>query len=121
MFQEKSNLLLYREVDWNPDRIPDSATRGVLASLRLSQTPIIVDAAGVKRFERTELVKRFLARGVPEDGLVAGAEALTNANKESRASGAEHVAIMQAAQPEWKHSISGVCGSVSGAISRSMC
>jgi len=63
MFQEKSNLLLYREAIWNPDSIPDSAfdSRTMLASLRLSHTPITVDALGVKHMKHTELVKRAMA------------------------------------------------------------
>lgn len=99
MFQEKSNLLLYREAIWNPDRIADSAldSRTMLASLRLSHTPITVDASGVKHMKHTELVKRAMAQGIKEEVLIQSAEGLLNIHKATQArqaSAAERVALL---------------------------
>ncbi|KAF6819192.1 hypothetical protein CPLU01_13135 [Colletotrichum plurivorum] len=72
-FRTKSNLMLYREAGWNVDRIPDSAIEPIslLGTMRLSQTKHAVDpVTGVRRFEDTELVRRFRERGVDEDELI---------------------------------------------------
>lgn len=110
MFQEKSNLLLYRQAIWNPDRIPDSALdcHTMLAALRLSHTPITVDSTAVKHVEHTELVKRAMTRGMDEETLIQLAEGLINIHKATQVSAAEHFASLQAAQPGYRHSLSGV-------------
>ncbi|KAL1858888.1 hypothetical protein Daus18300_009757 [Diaporthe australafricana] len=74
-FKKKSNILLYREVDWNPDRIEDKdiTVGSLLAMLRLSQTRKILDPeTGKHRLEETELVKRHLAQkpGLDADELL---------------------------------------------------
>ncbi|KAH6611384.1 hypothetical protein Trco_001404 [Trichoderma cornu-damae] len=69
LFKQKSNLLLYRSADWDPDRIPDSDVdpMSALGMIRLSQTRRISDpGASTWRLEETELVKRTRAAGIDE-------------------------------------------------------
>lgn len=78
-FTLKSNLILYREANWNTERIPerDIAIGSLLGMMRLSQTRQFFDPeTGKRRLEPTELVRRHLAAktdGKPiqnEDSLV---------------------------------------------------
>lgn len=63
-FTLKPNLILYREANWNTDRVPESEIRvgSLLGMMRLIQTKQSVDPeTGKRRFEPTELVRRHLA------------------------------------------------------------
>ncbi|KAK4034762.1 hypothetical protein C8A01DRAFT_48910 [Parachaetomium inaequale] len=71
-FRLKSNLILYRQSDWNAERIPDAdiPIASMLGMLSLSQTKQTVDpATGRKRPEETDLVKRARAQGWSDEGL----------------------------------------------------
>src|SRR5207247_1372305 len=68
-FKSKANLLLYRNAEWNQERIPESdiAVGSMLAMLRLGQTKRVVDpATGERRLEDTDLVRRARAEGMSE-------------------------------------------------------
>ncbi|KAK4210691.1 hypothetical protein QBC37DRAFT_447678 [Rhypophila decipiens] len=78
-FKAKSDLLLYYQANWDPDRVPDAELYlgSVLLGFRLSETKRIIDpATGEPKLEETELVRRMkevhpdsvldkLARGLP--------------------------------------------------------
>lgn len=75
IFTLKPNLILYREANWNTERVPESEIRvgSLLGVMRLSQTKQSVDPeTGKRRFEPTELVRRHLAAKV--DGKPATSE-----------------------------------------------
>ncbi|KAK3317561.1 hypothetical protein B0T19DRAFT_435196 [Cercophora scortea] len=62
VFTVKSDLILYHQANWNPDRIPDAdiPLASLLQGLRLSQTKRVVDpATGKLTFEETDLVRRM--------------------------------------------------------------
>ncbi|KAK3689338.1 hypothetical protein B0T22DRAFT_513680 [Podospora appendiculata] len=64
VFTVKSELVMYYQANWNPDRIPDTdlTIGSLLASQRLSQTRRVVDpATGKVAFEETELVRHLRA------------------------------------------------------------
>lgn len=68
-FTLKPNLILYREANWNTERVPerDITIGSLLGTMRLSQTKQSFDPeTGKRRLEPTELVRRHLA--VKEDG-----------------------------------------------------
>lgn len=68
-FTLKPNLILYREANWNTERVPerDITIGSLLGMMRLSQTKQSFDPeSGKRRLEPTELVRRYLA--VKEDG-----------------------------------------------------
>lgn len=72
-FNVKSNLLLYREADWNPERIPDNDLDpfSFLAFLRLSQTKQTTDAVtGERKLDDTDLVRRARSRGLTDDEII---------------------------------------------------
>ena len=72
-FKQRSNLVLYRQAEWNIDRIPDDrlSITSLLASIRLSETKHVVDPeTGLKRLENTELAVRARAAGMDEESLV---------------------------------------------------
>ncbi|KAK7750708.1 hypothetical protein SLS62_007408 [Diatrype stigma] len=89
-FRTNSTLALYRQADWNPDRIPESdiQERSALAIMRLAQTKQVVDpVTGKTRFEDTELVSRERAVGIDEEVLLKTTsdlrKILTNDNMET--------------------------------------
>lgn len=66
-FTLKPNLILYREADWNTERVPerDITVGSMLGMMRLGQTKQIVDpGTGKRRLEPTELVRRHLTAKV---------------------------------------------------------
>lgn len=78
-FTLKPNLILYREANWNTERVleRDITIGSLLGMMRLSQTKQFVDPeTGKRRLEPTELVRRHLAAktdGKPvqtEDSLI---------------------------------------------------
>lgn len=89
-FTLKPNLILYREANWNTERIPerDITIGSVLGIMRLSQTKQLVDPeTGKRRLEPTELVRRHLAEtthGRPaetEDSLIELVDGVEAASK----------------------------------------
>ncbi|GJC99709.1 hypothetical protein ColKHC_08535 [Colletotrichum higginsianum] len=78
-FRKRANLLVYGEVGWDIERIPDDVIepQSSLAMLRISQTKRVVDPqTGKKTFDDTDLIRR--ARGelkVDDDELFAIANA----------------------------------------------
>lgn len=63
-FTLKPNLVLYREANWNAERIPESdlGIGSMLSIMRLSQTKQSIDPeTGKRRLQTTELVRRHLA------------------------------------------------------------
>ncbi|THX60948.1 hypothetical protein D6D06_00872 [Aureobasidium pullulans] len=71
-FRRRSNLLLYREADWDPERIPDSSMepRTALGRVRIHQTKRVVDTeTGAMTYEKTELIKHAIAQGATIDSL----------------------------------------------------
>ncbi|SPQ19181.1 5fef2285-2abb-49d2-9a44-8740aab37832 [Thermothielavioides terrestris] len=77
--QRKSNLLLYRQADWNVDRIPDAdvPVRSMLGRVRLSQTKQTVDpTTGAARLEETDLVRRARAQGASDQELLSMAASI---------------------------------------------
>ena len=65
-FKTKSALVMYSDVDWVPEKIPDGEIRipSLLYMVRLSETKRVVDSlTGEKRLEETTLVQRSKARG----------------------------------------------------------
>lgn len=74
LFKQKSILLLYRESDWDPERIPDCDVEpmSALGMIRLSQTRRIRNpATAAWRLEETDLVKRTRAAGMDELFIMA--------------------------------------------------
>lgn len=74
-FTLKPNLILYREANWNPERVPerDITIGSLLGMMRLSQTKQFFDPkTGKRRLEPTELVRRHLA--AKKDGKPALSE-----------------------------------------------
>lgn len=72
-FKQKTNLILYRQADWNPERIPeaDIPVASMLGMIRLGLTKQTVDpATGRKRIEETDLVKRARAEGLDDEALL---------------------------------------------------
>lgn len=72
-FQRKSNLMIYRAADWNPDRIPDKdvAFGTFLFFQRLFQTKRVVDPETKEtRFEDTILVREARAKGIDDKGIL---------------------------------------------------
>ncbi|TKW50436.1 hypothetical protein CTA1_119 [Colletotrichum tanaceti] len=78
-FRKRANLLVYGEVGWNIEMIPDDVIepQSSLAMLRISQTKRVVDPqTGKKTFDDTDLIRR--TRGefkVDDDELFAIANA----------------------------------------------
>lgn len=73
-FKLKSNLVLYRESNWNAERIPDTdvPVASLLGMVRVAQTRHVVDpVTGVKRREETDLVGRAKAQGMNDQTLSA--------------------------------------------------
>ncbi|KAK5993725.1 E2 ubiquitin-conjugating enzyme 7 [Cladobotryum mycophilum] len=73
-FKQKSNLVLYREADWDPDRIPESDIQPwcFLSMIRISQTKSFIDpVTGERRLEDTDLVKRKRAMGFVDKYLMS--------------------------------------------------
>jgi len=105
MFQMKSNLLLYREADWNPDKIPDNALtfRSTLTSLRLAQTPVKLDANGKQSLERTELVQKVLKDGLTEDFILHLRATLIRVNEKEDAQNVEYLAMSKEMLPGFDH------------------
>ena len=71
-FTTKSNLVLYRQVDWDLNRIPDSEVQwpSLLAMSRISRVQQITDpVTGVRTFQENDLVKRAKAAGVSDADL----------------------------------------------------
>ncbi|THY50911.1 hypothetical protein D6C97_06868 [Aureobasidium pullulans] len=71
-FRRRSNLLLYREADWDPERIPESSMepRTALGRVRIHQTKRVVDTeTGAMTYEKTELIKRAIAQGATIDSM----------------------------------------------------
>ncbi|THC94884.1 hypothetical protein EYZ11_005646 [Aspergillus tanneri] len=72
-FRTKSTLTLYRQVDWDPERIADSDIRvtSFLGMARLGQKKqLIGPMTGERRLEDTELVNRARAQGMDELALL---------------------------------------------------
>jgi hypothetical protein len=72
-FRVKSNLILYRQSDWNAERIPDAdiPVESMLGLLRLAQTKQTVDpTTGRKRPGETDLVRRARAEGWSDEALL---------------------------------------------------
>ncbi|KAE8454217.1 hypothetical protein EG329_005142 [Mollisiaceae sp. DMI_Dod_QoI] len=72
-YKQKSFIRLYRDADWNHERIPDEQLppTSSLGSLRIGQTKEVTDAAtGKKVLERTFLVNQALAQGVDDETLM---------------------------------------------------
>lgn len=89
-FTLKPNLILYREANWNTERVPerDITIGSLLGVMRLSQTKQTIDPeTGKRRFEPSELVRRHLAAkidGKPaqsEDSLIELVDGWRNASK----------------------------------------
>jgi hypothetical protein len=83
-FKTKSNLLLYREVDWDPERIPESelAVQSMLGMTRIAQTKTVVDpATGKKRMLDTDLVQRARALGLDDESMMQTAATLRTMSK----------------------------------------
>ena len=83
-FNIKSNLLLYREADWNPERIPetDMAPTSILGLTHLAQTNQVVDPqSGERRLEDTDLVNRARAQGMEERTLLGLSSVLSEINE----------------------------------------
>ncbi|KAK2065377.1 hypothetical protein LY76DRAFT_611550 [Colletotrichum caudatum] len=80
-FKKKSNLLLYRDANWDIESIPDGdiEPRSSLAMLRISQTKQIIDSqTGRKTLEETDLIRRAKAElKVDNDELLSMASAQT--------------------------------------------
>lgn len=73
LFRQKSNLILYREADWDPDRIPESDIdiTSVLAAIRVLQTKYTVDPkTGNRVLENTDLVKRSRMQGQTDEEIL---------------------------------------------------
>jgi hypothetical protein len=71
-YKQKSNLILYREANWNVEQIPDANIdfHTMHALFRLGQTKHTVDpATGRKRLEETDLVQRARAAGMTDEML----------------------------------------------------
>ena len=74
LFYTKSHLVLYREVDWNPERIEDADIHmpSSMGFLRIGHTKTLTDpVTGQRRLEDTKLVKQARALGVDEHVLVS--------------------------------------------------
>ena len=68
-FKAKSNLLLYRDADWSPDRVleADLSPTSALGILRLSQTREVIDpTTGRSSFEDTDLIQRARNLGMDD-------------------------------------------------------
>ncbi|KAK2038951.1 hypothetical protein LZ31DRAFT_569729 [Colletotrichum somersetense] len=80
-FKKKSNLLLYRDANWDIESIQDGdiEPRSSLAMLRISQTKQILDSqTGKKSLEETDLIRRVKAElKVENDELLSMASAQT--------------------------------------------
>jgi hypothetical protein len=75
-FRSKSDLMMYYDAAWVPEKIPDSAVRvpSMLYMIRLMGTERVIDpATGEKRLEQTELVQRARARGQTDAALLEAA------------------------------------------------
>lgn len=90
-FTLKPNLILYREANWNTERVleRDITVGSLLGVMRLSQTKQTVDPdTGKRRFEPTELVRRHLAAKIDgkaaqsEDGLMELVDGWRNASRD---------------------------------------
>ncbi|KAI2470526.1 hypothetical protein F4781DRAFT_175854 [Annulohypoxylon bovei var. microspora] len=72
-FKTKPYLMLYRQADWNIERIPEKDIEAIsmLSMLRLSQAKSVVDpVTGKRRLEDTDLVRRSKAAGMDDDTLL---------------------------------------------------
>ncbi|KAK7417730.1 hypothetical protein QQX98_004386 [Neonectria punicea] len=72
-FQKKSNLMLYRPADWNPDRIPDKdvAFGTFLFFSRLSQVKQVIDPVTKEpRLEDNILVREAKANGLDDKAIL---------------------------------------------------
>lgn len=70
-FREKSVLRLYREANWNLDRIPDDSVPPALLCLRIGQAKRSIDPVTDKRsVNDTALFKRARRQGIDEEDLV---------------------------------------------------
>ncbi|KAL6401145.1 hypothetical protein AUP68_16871 [Ilyonectria robusta] len=79
-FQRKSNLMVYRAADWNPDRIPDKdvAFGTFLFFQRIFQAKRVVDPATKEtRFEDTVLVREAKAKGMDDKEILNLREAFS--------------------------------------------
>jgi hypothetical protein len=106
-FKTKLALMMYHEVGWLPEQIPDSTVMipSFLYHHRLMQTEQMIDrATGEKRLKETELVKRAKAQGESDAALlelasVAVPEALIHPvlslEKDGKAARSNHVAEQQ--------------------------
>lgn len=72
-FRRKSNLMVYRAADWNPDRIPDKdvAFGTFLFFQRLFQAKLFIDPVTKEtRFEDTFLVREAKANGLDDKEML---------------------------------------------------
>lgn len=72
-FSKKSNLDLYREANWDPDRLAESeiAPVSMLGSLRLARMKARVDPeTGEKHLVETDLLKRARAEGIDDSKVM---------------------------------------------------
>lgn len=98
-FRTKSNLLLYRQAYWNPERIPDSEIRtdSFLALARIAQKRKFLDpVTGRIRFEETDLIERAKKEGAREEELMRLSSAMAmiqNEDKEKLLSVARHMKV----------------------------
>ncbi|GKT89786.1 hypothetical protein CT0861_03589 [Colletotrichum tofieldiae] len=89
VFRTKSNLLLYRDANWNIESIPDDdiEPRSSLAMLRISQTKQVIDSqTGKKALEETDLIRRAKVElKVDDDELLGMANALKRVGPDRQA------------------------------------
>ncbi|KAF2821703.1 hypothetical protein CC86DRAFT_426064 [Ophiobolus disseminans] len=96
-FKAKSALMMYRDANWMPEKIPDSAIKipSMMYVFRLNNAERVVDpTTGENRLAETELVKRAKARGQTDATLLEEASIFiprVNATKEDREAFMHHV------------------------------
>ncbi|KAK0665631.1 hypothetical protein QBC41DRAFT_257934 [Cercophora samala] len=74
LFNEKSDLVLYREAKWDVDRIHDRdlKLRSCLSKVRLQHTKTVLDpSTGQQRIRDTELKRRLADNGMSEEEIAA--------------------------------------------------
>ncbi|KAL2063798.1 hypothetical protein VTL71DRAFT_5603 [Oculimacula yallundae] len=103
IFKQKSTLMLYREVDWVPERISDQDIHPVsaLAGLRIVQSKINRDPiTGKETMERTPLVLRMEAAGMDTETLVSIGKKQRSLEQEEKQIPEELIAAAKASAPE---------------------
>ncbi|KAI5265033.1 hypothetical protein E4T47_08633 [Aureobasidium subglaciale] len=84
-FRHRSNLLLYREADYDPERIPEHNMdpNSSLARIRMQQTQrSTAFSTGEVTYQRTELIQRAIAQGMTDETISSFSKLSLAANRE---------------------------------------